>query len=90
MMVRPLERAFDAAAGRPRPACPRCGDRQLPGELLVVLEGDDELSQCPECGRYRGPNGQLLGGNGRDGSFDGRFKATYLCSEEEDEDEELE
>ena len=56
-MVRPLERAFDAAAGRPRSACPRCGDRQLPGELLVVLEDGDELFNCPECHRFRGPNG---------------------------------
>ncbi len=46
---------------------------------------DDELSKCPECGRYRGPDGQLLGGNDREGHFDGQFKAIYLCDEDEDE-----
>ena len=87
-MVHSFERAFDAAAGRQRSACPRCGDSQIPGDLVVLLEGDDELSRCSECGRYRGPDGQLLGGTNSEGNFDGQFKAIYLC--DEDEDEELE
>ena len=85
-MIRPLERAFDEAAGRQRPACSRCGDSQIPGDSVVLLQGDDELSKCPECGRFRGPDGQLLGGNNSRGNFDGRFKAVYLCDEDEDEE----
>ena len=88
MIARPFERAFDAAVGRARSACSRCGDSQLPGRLVVLIEDGHELSGCPECGRFRGPDGQLLGGNNSEGNFDGQFKAIYLCSE--DEDEELE
>ncbi len=53
---------------------------------MVLLQGDDELSKCPECGRFRGPDGQLLGGNNSRGNIDGRFKAVYLCDEDEDEE----
>ena len=59
-MIRPLERAFDEAAGRQRPACSRCGDSQIPGDSVVLLQGNDELSKCAECSRFRGPDGQLL------------------------------
>ena len=79
MIARPFEHAFDAAAGRQRSACPRCGDWRKPGALVVVLEGEDELSECPECHRFRGPNGEVLGGLGKGRDFDGQFKAIHLC-----------
>ena len=88
MIARPFERAFDAAAGRQRTACSRCGDSQIPGKLVVLIEDGNELSECPECGRFRGPNGDLLGGDGRHGSFDGQFKVVYLCPDDVVEDTE--
>ena len=44
--------------------------------------------RCPECGRFRGPTGDLLGGDGRHGSFDGQFKVVYLCPDDVVEDTE--
>ena len=57
----PLSRAFDAAAGPPSKQCPGCG--RLGGEAIgvIILHGEEELSQCPECELPLGPHGNPVG-----------------------------
>ena len=61
-MVRfPFRQAFDEAVGPTPDYCLACGGPRREGPLVVLLQRDEELSQCPECEGPVAPWGRAVG-----------------------------
>ena len=57
----PFKRAFDEAVGPTSDYCLACGGPSREGPIVILLQGDEELSQCPECEGPVGPSGRTVG-----------------------------